>query len=352
MNAKHLMWNPAVDTKRSLMICLLVILCASLPANAMSKAMQSPPLEPSAASRQESHDPRAELLATGLAGASGSTIGPDGALYVVEGAAGRISRVNPKTGRITTFASGLPTAIIGLGGVIDVAFIGRTAYALVTLVGSDVGGSNVVGIYRVDGRSKFTVVADIGAFAVQNPPVTPFDVPTGVQYALEPYLGGFLVTDGHHNRLLWVGLNGVVTEAIGFDNIVPTGLTVAGNRVYMAQAGPVPHLPQDGQVVLLRPQPPTAVEVASGARLLVDVEVGPRGNLFALSQGVFQVGDPPGAPALPNTGALVKARWDGTFKVITRGLNQPTSLEFIEHIAYIVTLGGEVWTIDLRHRRH
>jgi hypothetical protein len=45
---------------------------------------------------------------TRLEGAMGSTVGPDGALYVTEGAAGRLSRVDPQTGEITTFASGLP----------------------------------------------------------------------------------------------------------------------------------------------------------------------------------------------------------------------------------------------------
>ena len=61
-------------------------------------------------------------------------VGPDGALYVAEGVAGRISRVNPKTGAITPFASGLPKAIVDFGGPVDVAFLGETAYALVTLV--------------------------------------------------------------------------------------------------------------------------------------------------------------------------------------------------------------------------
>ena len=55
--------------------------------------------------------PTPTLLVTGLEGGSGSTIGPGGALYVTEGAAGRISRVDPKTGEITTFASGLPKSI-------------------------------------------------------------------------------------------------------------------------------------------------------------------------------------------------------------------------------------------------
>ena len=173
---------------------------------------------------------------------------------------------------------------------------------LVTLVGPDVGGSDVVGIYRVDGPDSFTVVADIGEFSLRNPPNTPFDVPTGVQYAMEPYRGGFLVTDGHHNRVLRVTLDGEVTELIAFDNIVPTGLAVPGNTVYMAEAGPVPHLPENGKVVSFGPKSPTATEVASGAPLLVDVEFG-RGRLSSRSRRATFRGGPAGAPALPNTGA-------------------------------------------------
>ena len=93
--------------------------------------------------------PTATLLVTGLESNSGSTIGPGGALYVTAGAAGRVLRVDPKTGEVSTFASGLPKSIIGIGGAMDVAFIGKTAYVLVTLVGSDVGGSDVDGITEV-----------------------------------------------------------------------------------------------------------------------------------------------------------------------------------------------------------
>src|SRR5207253_3082094 len=165
--------------------------------------------------------------------------------------------------------------------------------------------------------------------AVQNPPTTPFFVPTGVQYALEVYRAGFLVTDGHHNRVLHVTLDGEVTEFATFDNIVPTGLAVSGNTVYMAEAGPVPHRPEDGKVVMFGPKSPTATEVASGAPLLVDVEFGPRHRLYALSQGIFPVDGQEGSPALPNTGVLVEVNGDGTFTVITDSLDRPTSLEFI-----------------------
>ena len=90
---------------------------------------------PSAASAAApSGEATVSRLVTGLQGSIGSTVGPDGALYVTEGAAGRVTRVDPKTGATTTFASGLPKTIpaVGLGGATDVAFLGRTAYVLVT----------------------------------------------------------------------------------------------------------------------------------------------------------------------------------------------------------------------------
>jgi hypothetical protein len=83
------------------------------------------------------------------------------------------------------------------------------------------------------------------------------------------------------------------------------------------------------------------------------VTFGPSLSLYALSQGDFLEGNPEGSPAEPNTGSLVKVNSDGSLRVITEGLNQPTSLEFIRDTAYVVTLGGEIWAIDnLSHQRH
>ncbi len=326
--------------KRSLLVGL-VLVCLLIFGTGVALAWKTPTVEPNAI-----------LLVTGLQGEAGmgSTIGPDGALYVAEGAAGRISRFDPKTGNITTFASGLPQAIIGIGigGPMDVEFIDETAYALVTLVGSDIGGTDIVGIYRIDAPDSFTVIADIGAWAIENPPppITAYDTPTGVQYALESYRGGFLVTDGHHNRVLLVTLDGQITEMMRFDNIVPTGLAVKGKLVYMAEAGPLPHLPENGKVVMFKQNSSTASEIASGAPLLVDVEFGRGRTLYALSQGIFPVDGFPGSPATPDTGALVMVNNDGTFSEIVGGLDRPSSLEFIGKTAYFVSLAGEIWKID------
>ena len=112
----------------------------------------------------------------------------------------------------------------------------------------------------------------------------------------------------------------------------------------MAEAGPVPHEPEDGKVVSFGPKSSTVTEVASGAPLLVDVEFGRGRDLYALSQGSFG-GGPPGAPAAPNTGSLVKVNGDGTFSTVVDGLDRPTSVEFIRNTAYVVTLTGEIWKV-------
>src|SRR6266478_4632665 len=214
--------KPAMRVTESVGIGIVLMLTAAVIAMITSSAASasSPCPGPPTATRLVTG------LDTGLESAKGSTVGPDGALYVTEGAVGRISRVDPLTGEVTTFASGLPTAIISIGGAIiggaiDVAFIDNIAYALVTLVSPDVGGSHVDGIYRVDGPDSFTVVADIGAFNINNPPTIPFPffIPTGVQYALQTFRGGFLVTDGHLNRVLRVTLDGEIGVLIAFDDI-------------------------------------------------------------------------------------------------------------------------------------
>jgi hypothetical protein len=236
---------------------------------------------------------------------------------------------------------------VGIGGISDVAFLNGKAYALVTLVDDPLFPTGQVnGIYRIDGPNSFTVIADIGAFNLANPPSGfPIDVLTGVLYAMDTYRDGFLVTDGHFNRVLYVTLDGTITVIRRFTDIVPTGLAVRGNQVYMSQAGPVPHLPENGKVLSFNSNSPTVTTVASGAPLLVDVEFGRGQTLFALSQGLFS-GNPAGSPALPNTGSLVRVNADGTFSVIAEEFDRPTSFEIIGNTAYIITLGGEIWTVD------
>ncbi len=334
-----------MDSRRALTVLVAVVamVAAGVPSTASAKKPPKPP------GVHELATFAAPTCASGCG--SGSTIGPDKALYVTDGPGGRVLRVDPETGAVTTFASGLPPAIpeVGIGGAIDVAFIGGTAYVLVTLVGPFFGQTDVVdGIYRIEKDGSATAIADIGAWSTSHPPATDFFVASGVQYALQKFRGGFVVTDGHHNRVLRVTRGGDVSQMIAFGNIVPTGLEVHGRTIYMGQAGPIPHLPQDGKVVRFTPKS-AATEVASGASLIVDVEFGLGRQLYALSQGIWDLPVIPeneGAPASPDTGRLLRVRKDGSFASVVEGLDRPTSLEFIGNTAFVITLTGKVIRIE------
>ena len=178
----------------------------------------------------------------------------------------------------------------------DIAFIGRTAYVLVTLVGSESGAltrwasiaSMVPPRHRDRGHRRVRLA---------NPPQTAFFVPPGVQYAMQRYGRDFLVTDGHHNRVLLVTLDGDVSEftpsatssrrgwsfwAYRVDGAGGTGAAPSGKR-------------QDRRLQF---------EFISGddagpAHRSSSTSNRPRPTGFALSQGHFTPGDPEGSPADP-----------------------------------------------------
>ncbi len=295
---------------------------------------------------------------------SGSTVGPDGALYVTDSTRGRIQRIDPWRGTVTTYADGLPLQIEGVigGGVGDIAFRGRTAYVLVNGVSefwTDLIGSPnapaAEGIYRLDrvgsGTTRATLIADIYTWSEANPPENAnYFVPGGFTYAMQPYRSGFLVTDAHHNRVIRVRLNGEISTFRDFAaNIVPTGLERVGPAVLVGQAGPVPHTPETGRVVALWGGGRHVVPLASGAPLLVDVEVGTRFRLFGLAQGDWpyegQEGKE-GFPAAPNTGSLMLANRHGQFESVVAGLDRPTTFELIGETAFVVTITGKVLRIS------
>jgi hypothetical protein len=289
----------------------------------------------------------------------GITIGPDRALYVTDGVAGSVLRIDRRSGRVSTYAEGLPPKAfpgMDIGGPVDVAFAGRTAYVLVTIVSGTIAGEPfgdpavTNGLYRIERDGSNTLVADLGRWSADNPPPSAFFVDTGVQFALERYRGGFLVTDGHHNRVLWVSRRGSIHEVATFGNVVPTGLETAFGHVFLTQLGPIPHFPEDGKVVALRPGREPR-EVASGASMLIDVEQGPHGKLYALSQGQWDgVGE--GSRALENTGRLVVVGRHGELTPVVdrRGnelvLDRPTSVEFVGDTAYVLSVTGVVYRVD------
>ncbi len=290
----------------------------------------------------------------------GCTVGPDHMLYVTDPQHGQILRVDPSTGSHTVFASGLPKTPPGWGdgGTFDVTFIGNTAYALVSEVSADTSIADptldlhgIDGIYRIDGPDRFTIIADIGAWEMANPPPPSISliVPSGVQFSFVPFGDGFVVNDAHLNRTLYVGLDGQITELLQFGDVVPTGMARWGADFYMSQSGPL--LPGDpateiGQVVAFNMKTLNPVEVVSGISLPIDVEFGPGRTLYVLSQGTHDIYDYEGSPADPNTGALLRVNPDHTTTTVVGGINRPTSVKFIGNTAFVVCYTGEIWKIE------
>ena len=174
---------------------------------------------------------------------------------------------------------------IGFGGAIDVAFIGHRAYVLVTVAGSDVGVPDaVMGIYRLKRDGTFSVFADLGTWSAEHPPADPdWFVAQGVQYSLDVWRDGFVVADAHLGRVIRVDLRGRISELVAFASTdsVPTGLEVANGKVFVATAGPTPHLPSDSAINAVRRDGSTkvvgtwAADYAGNRGLIVDVEHGP-----------------------------------------------------------------------------
>jgi hypothetical protein len=289
---------------------------------------------------------------------SGSTIGPDGALYVTNGNDGTLIRVNPRTGSERVVGSGLPRQTVGIGGAMDVAFLAHRPYVLVTLAGADVGVPDaVMGIYRLKRDGTFSVYADLGTWSAAHPPADPdWFLAQGVQYSLQVWRHGFVVADAHLGRVIRVDRRGHVSEFLTFisTDSVPTGLEVADGKVFVATAGPIPHLPSDSAIIAVRNGwtkvvGKWAADYAGDRGLIVDVENGRYHRLYGLLQGHWDQEPTPeneGTPAAPNTGEIVVVGADGTFRTVLGGLDQPTSLELVGRVGFVVTFTGTILRIE------
>ena len=189
----------------------------------------------------------------------GSTIGPDGALYVTDGSAGKVRRIDRRSGRVTTYAKGLPKKAFAtdIGGPVDIVFVGRTACVLVTLVSGEIVGvpgagpfgdaNDKNGIYRIERDGGNTLIADIGSWSVDNPQKRVSSSTLAWQYAMERYHGGFLVTDGPQ-PVIGVKKDGSIKEVATFGNV---GRPAGSNQTPRLHhpARPIPHEPEDGKVL-------------------------------------------------------------------------------------------------------
>ena len=345
------------------MIVPALVLGAALAFSAANTSGQSAP-SPTAGKK----------LTTDLINPRGMTIGPDGMIYVAEagsagdikvtnssgdsmsGLTGRISKIDPVTGVRTTVADKLPSnsGFFGAVGPADVAFLGTQLYYVQTAGGVAFGfPDNPTGVYRVNQNGTVTLFADIGAFNDAHPVTFTLLAPGGNPFGMTVLNGDFYVTDGNFNRVLHITPDGKIDIIASFENVVPTGITGrAGGPLFVASLGPGPWLPADGRVYQVGVPTGTSAEVANGVSSMIDVEIGPGGQLYALSFGDFGSGTDP--PWKIGSAKLVKVdAASHTLRPIATGFSLSTALVFSGDTVYVTNYGvsvpgapGEIWKID------
>ena len=315
-------------------------------------------------------------LASGLS-TTGSTIGPDGALYVplpgtggdeeltldpdiaaevgadkaYVGLTGSVVRIDPATGAQTTYADEIPSIAIGQAGpgegtgATDVTFMGDTLYVLTT------GSADVLGkpeypnaIYELQSDGSWDLFANISEYNLDNPADFPDAIPGGNPFAIETRGTGFVVADGNANRLLLVSSTGDISLIAQFDNVVPTGLEVPDDTgpVWNTWFSPEPHTADASFLQEVAVPGGAVTTVADGWAMMIDVEQTDDGAVYVL-QFAGESSDP---DAEPPPGTLLRLADDGTLQPVVAGLPVATSLSFSGDTAFITSLTGQVWRVD------
>jgi sugar lactone lactonase YvrE len=277
-------------------------------------------------------------VATGLTNPRGLARGPDGLLYVaeagVEATGGRLSRVGAD-GAVTTLVDGLPHSVnagtedVGASGV---AFRNGEVYLAIGEGSGDLGSS----IVRLPPRGAPEKVADLARFELSR---NPDDL--GIEsnpFALlyDTAHDRFLVTDAAGNALLAVTPGGdVSTVAVWREGIVPTGIALAPDGVYVALLGRFPHPAQNGRVDRVG-HDGTVVTVTGRLSMPIGVGVATDGERFAL-EFASSMRTTPRLEFVPRTGRLLRIGRET--EVVVEGLSYPTAL-LVEEDGVLVSLMG------------
>jgi hypothetical protein len=224
--------------------------------------------------------------------------------------------------------------------------------------------ANPTGVYRVNSNGTVTLIADIGKFNIANPVD---DVKNKVQQDIEvggnPYAmtvrdGTFLVTDGNQNQVMQITTSGAITRLAEFHgHPVATGITTGSSGpLYVTTLGQFPFSPSDGAVYQVGYPTGSITKVAGGFSSMTDVEIGPGGQLYALSFGDQNVNAGPTDPPWTfGSGKVFKVDpVAGTLTPIATGFTFTTSLIFSGDTAFVANNGvtipglndGEIWKID------
>lgn len=303
------------------------------------------------------------VFASGLDYPRGLKFGPDGGLYVAEAGRGgtastvgqcqqvpppggpytagrtsRISRIDDH-GTRTTVVDGLPSGQDQRGSVLgaaDVAFVGRTLYALLD-AGCGHGTADVpASVIRVRGNGTWSVLANLTAFVkshpVANPELDDFE-PDGDWYGMIAVNRTLYALDANQGNLVSVSPeNGKVRRVIDISrtqgHVVPTALTSVDGHFYVGNLTTFPAVPGSAKVFSINRGGKLTI-AAEGFTTILGLAVDRRERLYVLETLACPVAGPcfPG-PNTAGSGRVIRISEYGAREVIATGLTFPTGMTF------------------------
>ena len=311
---------------------------------------------------------RLDTIATGLNSPRGLKFGPDGDLYFAEGGTGgtastvgqctqvpapigpytggytsRISKID-RHGNRTTVVDGLPSSSTTpasgslTSGVADVAFIGRTLYAVLAGAGCSHGVPDVPNaVIRVRRNGTWSIVADLSAFVAANltahPDPDDFE-PDGTWYSLVARDGYLYTTEPNHQEVDRVSprtgrIKRVVDVSVAHPGdtggwIGPTAMISDRDGVVFGTLGPFPVVPGSVSIFDLdlngRYRP-----LASGLSTVLGLASGRDGRVYVL-ESMTQPGFP--GPQDVGAGMVVRVKKDGAVDTVATGFSFPSAMTY------------------------
>jgi hypothetical protein len=221
-------------------------------------------------------------------------------------------------------------------GVADVAFVGRTLFALLAGGGCSHGNPETPnGVIRVDEHGKWKYVADLSTFLQALPIANPESFqgdfePDGSWYGMVEMRGDLYATEPNHEQIVRVSPTTGKVERIADVSalssstwIGPTAITyhddLFSGNLFFGNLTPFPIVPGSANIYSLTPRGNIKVR-ASGLTTVVGVAFDSRDRMY-----VLELSDAPGFPS-PGDGKLVRVSPSGEIEDIVTGLVVPSAM--------------------------
>jgi sugar lactone lactonase YvrE len=295
----------------------------------------------------------AEVIASGLTNPRGFTWGPDGVLYLgLAGTGGEtpgtIDGVEDgifggPTSSVVTIADGCAEPLVEgipsgnwrdagwIWGAHDVALLDDQPYILSAGGGIDFGNPNQpAGVLRVEANGSTTVVSDVSAWSLENPPafVPPDYNPSGSLFDIEVGTDRLWISEAVGGRIITVMPDGTTTLVadISDGHPVPTGMAIAPDGgVYVGFLTAIPFPNASSKVIHVAPDG-TVTDYLTGLTAVTDIAIGPDGALYVSEMATDTTEEPPFLT--PNSGRIVRMTGPDTVEDVVTDIDAPAYLGF------------------------